>query len=244
MHCVNIIVLLLGSVLSTDIEIIQQPDSAVFQGSTQTITWRTNLTLSEVSIDLYHNSKFVTNIGQTKKDVRTFAWKVSDTATCGSDYFLKINMITSTNSKYWINTQTFDIVDNFNWKDLLWLLLLLVCLIPYCSKKMNCCERNSNYKEPFLPTAVPVQPGAVATPPPLNRYTAYPQPVYTTNPISTPNNTRSVAGGFALGVAADELFHHSHNHTSFFDNNDSNNFGGGDFGVSDFGGNGGDSSFS
>ena len=244
MHYVNILVLLLGSSLSTNIEIIQQPDSAVFQGSTQTITWRTNMTLSEVLVDLYHNGKFVTNIGQTNKDVRTFAWKVSDTATCGSNYFLKINMITSTNSKYWINTQTFDIVDNFNWKDLLWLLLLLVCFVPYCAKKMNCCERNSNYKEPFLPTAIPVQPAAVATPPPLNRYPTYSQPVYTTNPISSSNNTRAAAGGFALGLAVDELFHHSHNHNSFFDNNDSNDFGGGDFGVSDFGGNGGDSSFS
>tara|TARA_E500000178_G_scaffold220230_1_gene217292 strand:+ start:481 stop:1206 length:726 start_codon:yes stop_codon:yes gene_type:complete len=241
MHCVNIIVLLIGSVLSTDIGIIQQPDSAVFQGSTQTITWRTNMTLSEVSIDLYKHSKFVANIGQTKKDVRTFAWKVSKTATCGSDYFLKISLVTSTKSKFWINTQTFDIVDNFNLMDLLWLLLLLICFVPYCAKKMNCSCGNDNYKEPFLPTAVPVQPGT--EPPTLNRYPTYSQPVYTTNPISTSNNTRSVAGGFALGVAADELFHHSHNHSSFFDNN-SNNFGGGDFGVSDFGGNGGDSSFS
>ena len=93
-------------------------------------------------------------------------------------------------------------------------------------------------------TAVPVQPGAVAAPPPINRYPTYSQPVYTTNPISSSNNTRAAAGGFALGVAVDELFHHSHNHSSFFDNNNSNDFGGGDFGVSDFGGNGGDSSFS
>lgn len=243
MHFINILSLLVFGVDANNIEIIQQPDSAVFQGSTQTITWRTNMTLDEVLVDLYHNGKFVTNIGQTNKDVRTFAWKVSETATCGSNYFLKINMITSINSKYWINTQTFDIVDNFNWKDLLWLLLLLVCLFPYCAKKMNCCERNNNYKEPFLPTALPAQLGAVAEPPPSNRYPTYSQQIYTTNPISRSNNTGSVAGGFALGVAADELFHHSHNRSSFFDNNDSNNFGSGDFGVSDFGGNGGDSSF-
>lgn len=244
MHCVNILILLFGSALSTDIEIIQQPDTVVLIGSTQTITWRTNMSLSEVSIDLYQNSKFVTNIGQTTKDVRTFSWKVGESANCGSNYFLKLNVVTPSNSKFWINTQTFDILDNLSWKNLLWLLLVLVCIVPYCFNKMNCCSKKTTYKEPFLPTAVPVQPGAVATPPPLNRYTAYSQPVYTTNPISTSNNTRSVAGGFALGVAVDELFHHSHNHSSFFDNNDSNNFGGGDFGVSDFGGNGGDSSFS
>ena len=136
MHYVNILVLLFGSTLSTNIEIIQQPDSAVFQGSTQTISWRTNMTLNMrfwlICIKMVNLSLILDKLTKMSGLLRG---KSAYTATCGSNYFLKINMITSSKSKYWINTQSFDIIDNFNWKDLLWLLGLLICFVPYCVKK-------------------------------------------------------------------------------------------------------------
>jgi hypothetical protein len=235
-----IYLLFIPFIFANDSFTITEQPSHVFQGSTQTITWETNLTLTEVKIELYRDSSFVKKLGETNQNSRTYAWHVSDQATCGTNYFIKVSVKASNGKSAWANTQTFSIVDNFNPKDLLWLLLLILCCAPYCIKR---CNRNyGSYKEPMLPVAYQVQPGATATPP------AYAQQTYVSNQTSSGGNGRSAAAGFAAGVAVDELLHHN-NHTSWFDTNNSgggggggSDWGGGDFGSSFFGGGGGDTS--
>lgn len=83
-------------------------------------------------------------------------------------------------------------------------------------------------------------------------YTPTGNPIYvndTSVPFSPHTNRRNdFARGMAAGVVADEFIRHETNHSSIFDvfggsNQDNcNSFGGGDFGVSDYGGGGGDSS--
>lgn len=237
-----IALLLIPCIYANDSFTITEQPSHVFQGSTQTITWKTNLTLTEVRIDLYHDSSFVKKLGETNQNSRTFAWHVSKTAICGGNYFIKVSVKASNGKSAWANTQTFAIIDNVTWNaNYLLLLLLLCCCCPYCIKKCN--RNNDSLKQPILPIARQVQPGATTVPPPM-----YAQQTYVSNQTSSGGNGRSAAAGFAAGVAVDELLHHN-NHTSWFDTNNSgggggggSDWGGGDFGSSFFGGGGGDTS--
>lgn len=229
-----LILLLISSTYANESFSITDEPSHVFQGSTQTISWSTNLTLNEVRIDLYKDSNFIKKLGETNKDTRTFSWKVSDTAKTGDNYFIKVSVKASNGKSAWANTNTFEIISNFNKNDLFYLLLLMIPLTYYCCKQCNKNNYINRYNDPMLPVAQPT----VATNPPIY------QTQYTTNPINiSRGNTSSAARGFAAGFAADELLHHT-NHTSWFDSNSSSNtdFGGGDFGGSFFGGGGGDTS--
>ena len=115
---------LVGTVSANDsFSIVDQPSATVIQGSTQIITWKTNLTLTEVSIDLYQNNRFIAKLGETTQKQYAYAWHVSNKAKKGSNYFIKISVTASNGKSAWANTQIFEISDNISWnKNYLWLL--------------------------------------------------------------------------------------------------------------------------
>ena len=201
----------------------QQPPPSVKEGSIQTITWNTNLTLTQVSIDLYQNSRFIAKLGETTENSRNFAWKVGDNAPLGKNYLIKVSVMSSTKKTAWANTNTFEIVSSISWNKnyLFFLLLILLFVFCICNDKKRRTSTSSS-----LP---------------------YAQPAYTANPMyPTQSGTNNFSTGFLAGVATDEVLH-AGNGTSWFSsqggggsNNDG--FGGGDFGSSFFGGGGGDSS--
>ena len=228
----------------SSLSIVDQPSPTVTPGSTQTITWQTNYTLTKVRIELYKSSRFMAILGETAQNTRTFAWKVGSNAKYGSDYLVKVTVTASNGKSDWANTQTFTIGDDVTWnKNYLWFLVLLVLLcVLVCRERNN--RRIRRVEDPLLPYATAVT---------------------TTNPVYVSGGGGgggSTANGFAAGVAADELMHHAANRSSWFDSGGGGGggggggwfgggggggggggswFGGGDFGVSDFGGGGGDS---
>ena len=68
MHPSVLVTILFAFVSANDsFTIDQQPPPSVKEGSIQTITWNTNLTLTQVSIDLYQNSRFIANWEKQQK---------------------------------------------------------------------------------------------------------------------------------------------------------------------------------
>lgn len=245
--------------LAQSFYLTSQPDPIVLRSSIQTITWKSSLPLQEVEVDLYQTSRFIKKLGETNKNSGTFAWQVGDNPICGKNYFIKVSVLSTNNTRAWANTDTFQICDTitFNMLYLCFIIIVpILCCVCYQKK------RSSYTSHTPLATPLPItdQTTAAATYPPAaavcpsQTTTTYPAgssypagtsyPTVVQNPVVVQERSRSgfgtAAAGFAAGFLADELLHsgghHHHHHSSVPD------FGGGDFGTSDFGGDGGDSS--
>lgn len=254
-----VMVLLPIATLAQSFYLTSQPDPVVLRDSIQTITWKSSLSLQEVEVDLYQTSRFIKKLGATNQNSGTFAWHVGSNPICGDDYFIKVSVLSTNQTRAWANTDTFQLCDTikFNMLYLCFLLLipLLCCLFSKKRKESN------RFDTLGLETPLPVAhvvPGQVVTQqtqvqqaqaiPSTNYIPSAPSVVTVSNPVYD-NRSRSscrsqwgtAAAGFAAGAVADELLHHGGHHHRDNDFGTSD-FGTGDFGASDFGGGGGDSS--
>jgi hypothetical protein len=256
--------------LAQSFYLTSQPDPIVLRDSIQTITWKSSLPLQEVEVDLYQTSRFIKKLGETNQNSGTFAWHVGSNPICGDDYFIKVSVLSTNQTRAWANTDTFQLCDTikFNMVYLCFLLLipLLCCLFSKKRKEFNHFDK-SGLDTP-LPVAHVVTGQVVSNQTQAQTTQAIPSPTYipsapsvvaVSNPVYDNRSSRSsgsrsqwgtAAAGFAAGVVADELLHHGgHHHRDDFGcsdfgggNSTTSDFGCGDFGASDFGGGGGDSS--
>ena len=258
-----------AAALAQSFYLTSQPDPIVLRDSIQTITWKSSLPLQEVEVDLYQTSRFIKKLGETNQNSGTFAWHVGSNPICGEDYFIKVSVLSTNQTRAWANTDTFQLCDTikFNMVYLCFLLLipLLCCLFSKKRKESNRFDK-SGLDTP-LPVAHVVTGQMVSNQTQAQPTQAIPSPTYipsapsapsvlaVSNPVYDNRSSRSsgsrsqwgtAAAGFAAGVVADELLHHGGHHHRDNDfgggNSTTSDFGGGDFGASDFGGGGGDSS--
>ena len=226
-------------------KISTQPPSAVYQDNSYIIEWSTNITISSVKVDLYHNDIYYSTIAKSYSNSHAYTWHVNKNAKTGDNFYIKVTVTAaSSSSTAWANTNTFDIVDNaLVWNNYYIIPIGFIVILCACA----CQERrrrrrllNPRGKLNLIgncPTAVATPVGNPIMSPSISRY--YPGDYDCTNQYAA-YRENTTGRDIAIGVAADELAHHVVDRSSWFDNrnNDRSECGGGGFFSSGGGGGG------